>query len=229
MAKQGGTDSVKQIATKLVKIMKACSYVQKTGKNTFHNYKYATAADVLEKANDAMVENGVACFVSPELVEFRDVTTAKGATEHLATVRAAVTLVDSESGETMVIVGIGSGQDSGDKAVMKAQTAAIKYAWMMSLNISTGDDPEADEGVDQRTTPAPANNPLPAPPVAPMPPISDAQRKKIFALVGEIGWTKEQAKESIEVTYGVDSTSKLTMQQAKDFIDFLDKKKGASK
>lgn len=28
---------------------------------------------------------------------------------------------------------------------MKAQTAAIKYAYMLSLAISTGDDPEADQ------------------------------------------------------------------------------------
>lgn len=156
---------MKQIATKLTKIMQACSYVQKTGYNKFHGYKYATAADVLEKANEAMAENNVACQVIPKLIEFRDVTTAKGAIEHLATIEATVNLIDNESGETLALVGIGSGQDAGDKAVMKAQTAAIKYAWMMSLNISTGDDPEADEKTDlsgeknqaQPSTPASQN------------------------------------------------------------------------
>lgn len=44
----------------------------------------------------------------------------------------------------MSIVGLGSGQDSGDKAIMKAQTAAIKYAYLLSFAISTGDDPEND-------------------------------------------------------------------------------------
>lgn len=58
-------------------------------------------------------------------------------------------LLDAETGETVTITGLGSGQDSGDKAVMKAQTAAIKYAYLLSMAISTGDDPEADIKTDQ--------------------------------------------------------------------------------
>jgi hypothetical protein len=141
-----------KIAAKLTKVMAACHYVQKCGKNQFHNYKYAMAADVLEKVNNSLVENGLAAIVTPELVEFKDVTTKKGDTERLATVKTTITLVDYESGETLQLVGLGSGQDAGDKAVMKAQTASIKYAWMLSLQISTGDDPEADETVDERTS-----------------------------------------------------------------------------
>ena len=38
---------------------------------------------------------------------------------------------------------------------MKAETASIKYAYMMAFNISTGDDPEADSRTDQFTA-APA-------------------------------------------------------------------------
>ena len=34
---------------------------------------------------------------------------------------------------------------------MKAQTAAIKYAFMLSLCIATGDDPEADGKTDEAT------------------------------------------------------------------------------
>jgi len=47
---------------------------------------------------------------------------------------------------------MGSGQDSGDKAVMKAQTAAIKYAYLLSFAISTGDDPEADQRTDESSS-----------------------------------------------------------------------------
>lgn len=35
---------------------------------------------------------------------------------------------------------------------MKAQTAAIKYAYMMSLCIATGDDPEADIKTDENSS-----------------------------------------------------------------------------
>lgn len=141
---------MKAIAAKLIKIMKDCAYVQKTGYNEFHKYKYAKAADVLEKANESMVENGVCSFVFPEIISLPD---AK-----VTTVRVTVNLFDVESGETMQLVGIGSGADTGDKAVMKAQTAALKYAWMMSLNIATGDDPEADESTDKNNAKPPVAN-----------------------------------------------------------------------
>ncbi len=137
-----------KIAKKLVEIMAECARVAKNGINTFHNYKYATAEDVLQKVNEALTKNKIACIVVPELLEFTDVTNLKGNTEHLATVKVGITLIDSESGETAQIYGIGSGQDAGDKAIMKAQTAAIKYAYMLSLCIATGDDPEADIKTD---------------------------------------------------------------------------------
>ena len=149
---------MKNIAAKLVKVMKTCGYIQKQGKNTFHNYKYAMAADVLEKVNAALVENGLATISEPELIDLRDVTTSSGKTEHLATVKTKITIIDSESGETISAVGLGSGQDAGDKAVMKAETASQKYAWMMTLMIATGDDPEADATVDERTADKPKSN-----------------------------------------------------------------------
>ena len=121
------------IAKKLLAVMAECAYVAKNGLNSFHKYKYATAEDVLQKVNEALTKNKIACVAVPELIEFTDVTNLKGNTEHLATVRVEISLVDSDSGEEVKIYGIGSGQDAGDKAVMKAQTAATKYAYMLSL------------------------------------------------------------------------------------------------
>lgn len=218
---------MKLIAAKLTKIMQACSYVQKTGYNDFHKYKYATAAAVLEKANESMVENGVASIVRPEIIEFRDVTTAKGATEHLATVKTTVTLIDCESGETIDLIGIGSGQDSSDKAIMKAQTAALKYAWMMSLNISTGDDPEADspeqppkEKTKEAPKEAPKNNTAEKP-AAPLM-ATEPQRKKIDELRTACGWSTDDVKAEIALTYKVKSSRDLTLPQAKQLIDRLE-------
>lgn len=142
---------MKKIAMKLLEVMKECSYIQKNGTNSFHGYKYATSADVLEKVNQSFVKHGIVSIAQPELIDMVDVTTAKGNMEKLATVRMQITLTDVETGETFDIVGLGSGQDNGDKAVMKAETAAIKYAYMLTLAISTGDDPEADPNTDQNT------------------------------------------------------------------------------
>lgn len=137
------------IAKKLVAVMAECAYVAKNGLNSFHKYKYATAEDVLQKVNEALTKNKIASTVVPELIEFTDVTNLKGNTEHLATVKVEITLIDSDSGDEIKIYGIGSGQDAGDKAVMKAQTAATKYAYMLSFCIATGDDPEADVKTDE--------------------------------------------------------------------------------
>lgn len=76
--------------------------------------------------------------------------------QKLATVEVTVTLIDAESGETLTLKGLGSGQDPSDKAVAKAQTMALKYAYLASLAIATGDDPEADMHTDEVMHPKPA-------------------------------------------------------------------------
>lgn len=150
---------VKKITSKLVNVMEEVSHVQKNGTNEFHKYQYATAADVLEKVNEALCKNKICSVAKASLISLDHVTNAKGNQEHLATVQMNIRLIDSESGEYIDIAGLGNGQDSGDKAVMKAETASIKYAYMMAFNISTGDDPEADVRTDQFMAETP-NEPL---------------------------------------------------------------------
>ena len=140
---------MQKIAKKFVEVMSDCSHVAKNGTNEFHRYKYATAADVLEKVNAALTKHGLASVVTPNLLNMQQVTTAKGNVEQLATVEVVVTLIDAESGETLTLKGLGSGQDSGDKSVAKAQTMAIKYCYLNSLAIATNDDPEADLHTDE--------------------------------------------------------------------------------
>ena len=138
-----------KIAKKLVAVMSECSHVCKNGLNSYHQYKYATAEDVLCKVNEALTKNKLASVVTPALDSVVDVVNLKGNKEHLATISVKIELIDADSGESIVLQGFGSGQDAGDKAIMKAQTAAIKYAYMMSLCIATGDDPEADSKTDE--------------------------------------------------------------------------------
>ena len=132
---------MKNIAAKMVKIMADCAYVQKNGVNSFHGYKFATASDVLEKVNASLVKHNVCSVVNAELIDMVDTTNQSGnKTEHLATVKTTVNLIDVDSGETLTCIGLGNGADVGDKAIMKAQTASLKYAYLMSLAIATGDD-----------------------------------------------------------------------------------------
>ena len=150
---------MQKIAKKFVEVMRECSHVTKNGTNDFHKYKYTTAADVLEKVNASLTKHGIASVVTPNLLSMQAVTTAKGNVEQLATVEVVITLIDSESGETLTLKGLGSGQDSGDKSIAKAQTMAIKYAYLNSLAIATNDDPEADSKTDEAMQSKTANNP----------------------------------------------------------------------
>lgn len=142
---------MQKLAAKFIQVMQECSHIEKNGVNSFHKYKYTTSADVMQKVNAALTKYGIASFVSPSLISLQDVTTIKGNIEHLATVEVEIKLVDKDSGEEAILKGLGNGQDNGDKAVAKALTSAMKYAYMMSLAISTGDDPEADRSVDENT------------------------------------------------------------------------------
>ena len=152
---------MKNIAAKLVKVMEECRAIPKNGINAFHHYKYTTSADVMEKINTALVKQNLISIVIPELINSTEVPTTKGNTEHLVTVKASITLIDSESGEEIHLCGLGCGQDGGDKAVMKAQTAAIKYAYMLSFAISSTDDPEADPKTDENTATPQSSNSIP--------------------------------------------------------------------
>ena len=154
---------MKNLGAKLILIMKDCNYIQRSGFNEFHRYKFATAADVLERVNSSLVKNNVCSIVNAELIDMKDTTNQNGKTEHIAYVKTTVTLIDAESGESLTCVGLGSGADVGDKAVKKAQTASLKYAYMMTLAIATGDDPEADVETDRRNAPQQAATPVSKP------------------------------------------------------------------
>ncbi|GGB43440.1 hypothetical protein GCM10011409_21310 [Lentibacillus populi] len=142
--------SEKTLVKKLAKVMKEVQYIEKRGFNKFNNYKYATESDVAEKVREVLAEQNV--IMLPDVTEHttREHVNRKGNTEYIATVKVKFTFIDGDSGEELSIHSAGEGQDAGDKAVYKAITGAQKYALMKAFMIPTGDDPEADNGVDER-------------------------------------------------------------------------------
>ncbi len=143
-----------KLAAKLCKVMQACAVVPKDKQNPQQHYKYASSDAVLEKANPAFVAAGLATIYELQILDRQPRTTSTGAMWELVTVLARLTIIDSETGATIQSDGIGQGYDGGDKALSKAQTQARKYALLLALNISTGDDPEADDRSDKAQVPA---------------------------------------------------------------------------
>ena len=143
--KESSADVLQHIPTKLVKLMSALSNVPKDKFNQGEGYKYLSSDALLDRINPACVKLGLATVVNTELLDWREKTTKSGMIWQIVSVRVTVTIIDSESGESLITQGIWGGQDAGDKAFSKAQTQARKYSWMLALNISTGEDPEASE------------------------------------------------------------------------------------
>ena len=129
--------------------MSKVSYVQKSGKNAFHGYKYAGEADLLEKLRPAMLEAGLLLIPSIKGVSPID--------EHgVTTVQMEYTLVHKD-GDIWpnVICAAGQGGDKnkngvGDKGLYKAITGANKYLLFKLFQIETGDDPE-NEPAEERS------------------------------------------------------------------------------
>jgi hypothetical protein len=137
------------LAAKLLKVMKACAVVPKDERNAAQKYKYVSSDAVLKRVNGALVDAGLATVCSMEILDRQPRTTNSGGTWELVTVKAKLTIIDSETGASIDSEGIGQGFDGGDKALSKAQTQGRKYAWLLALNISTGEDPEMDSLTDR--------------------------------------------------------------------------------
>lgn len=198
----------KNIAAKLVRVMKACAYIQKDSENKEQKYKYVSAAAVLEKVNAALVEANMISIPEFTITSEKEKPTARGAVWQLVTVQCKLTIIDADSGEALTVVSLGTGTDPGDKASAKAQTMALKYAWLTALNIGTGDEPSADERTDQQTFiygPPPQQQGQPVNPQgAVLPPglPNTARTQAICQLWTSIGWDTNMLPGYLEQRFG---------------------------
>jgi hypothetical protein len=131
------------ITSAILKVMSGVSFVQKAGKNEFHNYKYATEGDALAALRPHLIAN--------ELIILSDVIEHTSPDEFgNTTVKVQYRIIHS-SGEELVCHFVGCGNDRsskgaiGDKGIYKALTGANKYFLLKTFQLETGDDPEQDD------------------------------------------------------------------------------------
>ncbi len=134
------------LVQKLAKVMAETRWVEKKGRNSFFNYDYARETDILDAVRTKLAEHGIFVFTSVEHTDVKETAkrTRDGSPVNLVFVKTKHTFWDGESGETAEVFGTGCGEDSGDKAIYKAITGAMKYFISKNFLISTGDDPEKD-------------------------------------------------------------------------------------
>jgi len=144
---------MKQVAKKLLAVMKAVKYVQKDGKNTFQHYNYASEAALIGAIRIHLIEAGLVLVpsVTEYQIHFSEYEkNGKPITNSLTSAIVEYTVIDADSGESITFRTLGQGADTGDKGAYKAATGANKYALMKLLQAvkptgSKRDDPETKE------------------------------------------------------------------------------------
>lgn len=138
---------------KLAQVMYEADRIPKNGTApaAMGGFKFVQAGDAADVIRKALAEQKISMIpTSIELIDSAEHLTSSQKAMTTVTVRTTWTLTDGDSGESIVIQSMGAGADTGDKAIPKAQTNAMKYALLMGFLLSTGDDPEQTDTSDRR-------------------------------------------------------------------------------
>jgi len=87
-----------------------------------------------ENINECLIAQKLITQTEFKIVESKERTSRNGVVWQVVIVSCQLTIIDTESDETIINVALGAGTDTGDKAVAKAQMMAREYVWMAALN-----------------------------------------------------------------------------------------------
>lgn len=144
----------KNLITKLAEACNAVGGVEKKGRNEHQKYAYVKAADVAKAIRHELFQRKVLLLADEKEITEANFTTSGGTVMRQLTLKVEYALLDGESEQKIVTTAYGIAMDSGDKALYKAKTGALKY-FLRGLGIipDEKDDPEFDESVDEQTDP----------------------------------------------------------------------------
>lgn len=207
-----------KITAALHEVMAKVGYVQKTGKNTFHGYKYAGEADLLAVLRPAMVEAGL--LLIPSVADHSPID------EHGNKDVVIEYTLAHRDGDVWPhkIRAIGTGNDRnkngvGDKGTYKALTGANKYLLFKLFQIETGDDPENDS--DHERTPANGNRDAKRPDQPPPP------KTPRDEMVEELRAYAQRVKDAIEEAPDVHTVETIWQEEAKALAELKSKSQKA--
>lgn len=135
---------------KLLAVMRDLESVEERGENKAQGYRYTMASDVILAARRAFVKHGIIFNASEvSIVDGDDSTTRSGAIMKSVRVTMGYLFLDTDTDDQLYVTSTGEGQDTGDKAIYKAKTGALKYALQNNLLLAAGDDAEDDKGEEE--------------------------------------------------------------------------------
>jgi hypothetical protein len=218
--------SSKTLVSKLIAAIAEIQLIPKRGVNSFSNYAYATAEDIIQAVRGPLSRHGLLVFSSLRDRTSETITTAQGkaAFRERITMRFVVTDGDNELHFDVP----GEGQDTGDKGIYKALTGATKYALRSLLQLPIGDDPEADSPEAPKTSahktqPALLISPPPAPrPVTNFLTATERQVKAIQVMASGLKITEDYLVEKVlRPRFAAESLETLKRAQASELIGML--------
>jgi hypothetical protein len=133
----------KTILQKLLVVQKEIKSLKKEGKNEHGNYKYLSDEQLMPYIKDLLEKEEIK--FNPYNMEMIDCRVNPKNTQLVYTIKVEYSFIDTNTGEELKGVAIGSGGDSVDKGIFKAITGAIKYIFIKHFLIPTTDDPEFDK------------------------------------------------------------------------------------
>ena len=217
---------------KLALIQSQLRSIPETGFNSFHKYSYATAEDIINAVRPICSQHGI--FISVTCTSHQILKDGRA-----ASVIVTLTATDVETGEATTCSMPGYAEDSkSDKSLWKAVTGASKYCIRSFFCLATCDDPENEETSERSPSGAPAANSngngkqskntqrsaqSEAPPIPPAgngtaPPTLLEQTTQQMQ---RVGWTTEEGKEFLQITYACRSRKHLSEHQLRDFLEHL--------
>lgn len=162
---QHGGGAIRPVLAALSAVMSEVGSVKKDGKNDFHNYKYATAADVMHKLQPLMAKNGLTIVQHQTALEFIQDGAAMAIQYEFHVLHSSGDRLDLAAVHTGVAAARTSKGGPDDKAANKCHTAARKYFLLSLFQIPTGDYDDADADGEV--------------PTASKPPVTPAEQKAV--------------------------------------------------
>jgi hypothetical protein len=194
--------------------------VAKTDYNKQQGFAFRGIDAVTNAVAPVLQKHGIIIVPEHDVIDTTERTSNNGGALRFVQLRSKFRFY-GPAGDFLEATTIGEAMDSGDKAVNKAQSVALKYALFTVLCIPTSDDPDAethtvapresqgytDHGVHSGGSSGPKM-------------ISEPQVKLVNTLAGKLGFPSSEAavKEFIGQQVAPDT---LTMAQARTLIDGL--------
>jgi hypothetical protein len=206
----------KSLVCKLAAVMDAISSVPKRGHNKFHDYKYATEADIVEAIRGELSKRHI--ILVPGITGRTRVKVGdKGSV--LTHLDMTFTFMDGETGEQIERPWLGAGTDKEDKGAYKAMTGGEKYFLLKTFLIPTGDDPEQEQRNDGRSErgkqprrpitmpsgarvdPETGEQIAAAPKTSAVAVIDAKQQQELIDTAKQAGWTKDALQAFVKDNY----------------------------